>query len=477
MMIRPRFHLIWLWLAANLLGNLLIGLTDWQTQQARFSQDSSIAHRLLSQKSAQQEAVLATLAQLNVPPASHNLLAGLQGVMPQLQQLHYLPQEANRLPFALRHDWQQARQQGKTVVRPAERHRLWLIHPGGWAMQIDVRRWLAAPDWPAELGEVSLQLPQGQSLLLARPAAKLLTLDAFELQKPLLIGDQAFTFQSQGRYQLSNWPWWQSLLLALLSTLGLLAWHHRHQARRQQQLAQEQLRLAHQHRLGSLGEMAAGMAHELNQPLTAILANVRAAERLLDDEDERDSVRHALRTSASQARRAADIVGRLRNMIGQTGAGQIKAMPLAPLLQSLLDLQQHELTAKGIAISWLDDAPDCQVMADAVALEQILHNLVQNAAQALGTRGGHIHLHGSRQGRHYRLCVSDDGPGIAETVLPQLFQPFFTTREGGLGLGLSLAETLAHGMHASLTAANLPAGGACFTLTLPLADATEPTTT
>ena len=81
-------------------------------------------------------------------------------------------------------------------------------------------------------------------------------------------------------------------------------------------------------------------------------------------------------------------------------------------------------------------------------------------------------LHGEALGSRYWLTVSDDGPGIPPEVLPRLFQPFFTTREGGMGLGLSLSETLAHGMHGQLTAANLPTGGACFTLSLPLAENT-----
>jgi len=109
------------------------------------------------------------------------------------------------------------------------------------------------------------------------------------------------------------------------------------------------------------------------------------------------------------------------------------------LLESLLVLRHDELASRRIALSWDNASPTARLQAEPVALEQILHNLVQNAAEALGSRGGHIHLRGEALGNRYWLTVSDDGPGIPPEVLPRLFQPFFTTREGGMGLGLSLS--------------------------------------
>jgi C4-dicarboxylate-specific signal transduction histidine kinase len=113
------------------------------------------------------------------------------------------------------------------------------------------------------------------------------------------------------------------------------------------------------------------------------------------------------------------------------------------------------------------------VAADPVALDQIVHNLLMNALQALeavdiGAR--RLTLTVSQTDGHGELRVADSGPGIPVEVLPHLFEPFFSTRDGGLGLGLSLCETLASGMNGSLAATNRPEGGAAFCLRLPLSE-------
>ncbi|MFC3626316.1 sensor histidine kinase [Vogesella amnigena] len=461
------------WLLASLLGSALLGYRALREQQERFLQDSSIAHRLLSQKTVQHDAVLATLAQLETPPAAERLLAGLQPALPQLLAIGRwqagrwqgsAPEPAG-LSAALHH----AAQLRSAQTLPAGGGSYWLVDASGWSLLIDAHRLLAGSDWPPALARISLDLPGGELALLARqpqpaPWGWLLAVD-----KRLPAASQPFAFHSRRVLTPAEWPWGQWLALSALLALLLGLTRARLQVRAQRHQAQEQARLANLNRLGTLGEMAAGIAHELNQPLTAILANVRAAERMLDDEDERDTVRQALQTSAAQARRAADIVGRLRAMVTQPGGG-CTALDPQPLLESLLVLRHDELASRRIALSWDNASPAARLQAEPVALEQILHNLVQNAAEALGSRGGHIRLRGEALGNRYWLTVSDDGPGIPPEVLPRLFQPFFTTREGGMGLGLSLSETLAHGMHGQLTAANLPAGGACFTLSLPLAE-------
>jgi C4-dicarboxylate-specific signal transduction histidine kinase len=112
-----------------------------------------------------------------------------------------------------------------------------------------------------------------------------------------------------------------------------------------------------------------------------------------------------------------------------------------------------------------------RVQADAVALEQIVHNLLMNALQALElvpAPDRRLAVSVGRNGQEGVLTVTDNGRGISPEALPRLFEPFFSTREGGLGLGLSLSETLASGMGGSLSAANVPPHGARFTLALPL---------
>jgi C4-dicarboxylate-specific signal transduction histidine kinase len=118
-------------------------------------------------------------------------------------------------------------------------------------------------------------------------------------------------------------------------------------------------------------------------------------------------------------------------------------------------------------------APDRStvVRADPVALDQIVHNLLLNALQAMDAPSvsrRQLAVSVGAEGAQGWLSVSDTGPGLPQDVLPRVFEPFFSTREGGLGLGLSLSESLAQGMGGRLMAENLPAGGARFTLWLPL---------
>jgi C4-dicarboxylate-specific signal transduction histidine kinase len=220
------------------------------------------------------------------------------------------------------------------------------------------------------------------------------------------------------------------------------------------------------------------MAHELNQPLTAILANTQAAKRLLqDDPPELPTALQAMDQAVAQARRAAEVLARLRRTVEQPGTSQPgEAADLEQVVRKALDLLEPECRRRSLIATVRVEQP-ARVLAERVALEQIVHNLLTNALQALdlvpdGERKLTIVIT-VEQGAGV-LRVADSGPGIAADVLPRVFEPFFTTREGGLGLGLSLCETLAMGMGGQLRAqANTPRG-ALFILSLPLAHSLGP---
>jgi C4-dicarboxylate-specific signal transduction histidine kinase len=248
------------------------------------------------------------------------------------------------------------------------------------------------------------------------------------------------------------------------------AWQRQRAERRR---ALELLRLGQVGRLNALGELAAGMAHELNQPLTAVLANVQAAQRLLADEPpETDTARTAMAQAVQQARRAGEVVARLRRMVERPELGAaLRPLALGEALRSALDLLAPDFSRLGVVLA-VDDQSSPAVLAEPVALEQIVHNLLSNALQALeqvpaAERRLWVSL--ATVGSLGLLTVRDSGPGIAPELLPRIFEPFFSTRPGGLGLGLSLCETLAAGMGGSLTARAVPARGAEFVLALPLA--------
>jgi len=463
------------WLALSLAGGAWLFGQRLAELNARFYQDTSITHRLLSQRATQHEAVLTTLALEATVREPVQLLAGLQSALPELVALGRLehgtwrgsqppPPElvaAARRAAVLRHP----------LALPADGARYWLVDGQGQALLIDARRLLGADEWPAALGNLTLALPQGQVTLLNRQSDAPRLGWPLVVVKPLGAKSQPFRLESRRDVTLAEWPWGWFALWAALAALLVGAAHGWWQGRANAARERERARLAGMTRLNTLGEMAAGLAHELNQPLTAILSHVQAAARLLDDEDERDTVRQALQTSATQARRAADIIARLRALVAPGGRAPACAVDVDALVGTLRFLLGPELAERRIALVWQDQADAARPLADPVALEQIVHNLLGNAIEALGQTPGErrITLRAERDAACYRLSVADSGPGIAPEHLPHLFEPFFTTRAGGLGLGLPLCETLAGAMDGQLAAANLPDGGACFTLTLPLA--------
>ncbi|UCO96127.1 sensor histidine kinase [Metapseudomonas lalkuanensis] len=449
-----------------------IGWQDYADRYERFFQDTSIAQRMLSQKTVQHEAVLATLAALSHPPIPERLLPSLQPSMPQLLGLGYLRDGvwagSTDFPPGLAAAVRQAQQLGRPVTLALDEARYWLVAPSGWSLLLDARHLIPVADFPPSLAMLTLDVGAGPLTLLARQSASSAGLK-IDLHKPLGAVSQPFPVHSWRTLTLADWPWTAWLAWAAASCLlaaGTTAWQRsRAEARRQQ----EAVRLAAMTRLSTLGEMAAGIAHELNQPLTAILAQVRAAERLLDDEEERPAVRQALLASAGQARRAADIISRMRELVKPSSPSPRRVVDPDALAASLLFLREDELARRGIRLTWRNARPGARPLGDRVALEQILHNLVQNAADASGTRS--IALNGAVEGSEYVFSVSDDGPGIDAEALPRLFEPFYTTRPQGMGLGLALCETLAGAMDGRMTVRNLEPRGACFTLRLPLAGA------
>ncbi|MFJ1300850.1 sensor histidine kinase [Pseudomonadota bacterium AL_CKDN230030165-1A_HGKHYDSX7] len=473
-----RWRTVGAWVLLGLAGMVWLARQDYIAQRDRFAQGASIAHRLLSQKAVQHEAVLATLAALSHPPAPERLLPSLRPALAELLALGWLSpqgwQGSEPEPAGLAQAVAQARARGHAVTLPLDAAQYWLVAPSSWSMRIDARLLLPPADIAPAVGRLTLDVHDPDLVLHASPGKPSAIGPLLEVRKPLGSASQPFLMQAQRRLGPADWPWLDWAIWLCASALVVAAGRHWQDSRRQARRQAEQARMAALARLNTLGEMAAGIAHELNQPLTAILAQNRAAERLLDDPDEQPAVRQALRASAQQARRAADIIERLRALVGPGSAAA--RVPLAPdaLVASLCFLSEPELARHQITLNWSNDSPAARPLGDPIAVEQILHNLVNNAITALATVAAprHIRVHGHSEDGRYHISVSDNGPGMAPEHLPHLFEPFYTTRDGGMGLGLTLCDTLAGSMDGRMQARNLPEGGACFTLSLPL----EPTT-
>lgn len=479
------------WAAGVLLGGGLLARAELMQLQEAFYTDARIEHRLLSQRAVQHDAILATLALLRTADANDQPEQRLPAVYPQILSVQRADAHATWTDTALTAAQAQSRAQNRAVLAAVDlaqgRYQLVLAGPtASYAMTIDIRQMVPWSDWPTspDKSPMRVTLTNGVQAMVLQSGQGSDTPRSgwhFSTEKTLASPSQPLQLVSQQHVGWAALPW--DRMLAWAALWAILLWAARallHQ-RADRLRAEDRLRLGQLTRLNTLGELAAGMAHELNQPLTAVLANTQAALRLLDDEEaDRSTVKAALQQTVQQARRASDVVGRLRRTVERPGAGStLLTTNLMEVVRRALYLLEPELQRNQTTPTLQWQGPPFDVLADGVALEQIVHNLLSNALQALDqvpAQERALHLTLERRGGRGCLTVQDSGPGIAPEVLPRLFEPFFTTRADGLGLGLSLCETLAQGMGGTLTAAQHAPRSAVFCLCLPLAQATPPAT-
>jgi PAS domain S-box-containing protein len=230
-------------------------------------------------------------------------------------------------------------------------------------------------------------------------------------------------------------------------------------------------RLAQSSRLGMLGELTASIAHEVNQPLGAILSNAEAAEILLGFENPQlDEIRAILADIRRDDLRAGEVIRQVRSMVARE---EVHMVPLDPgaLATGVAGLIRHDCKRRGIALDSGIAANLPLVRGAKVQLEQVLLNLLLNSMDALKDPASHdkkirISVESTPDGR-VDIAVADTGPGIAPDVMPKLFDNFFTTKESGMGLGLALSRSIAESHSGCLVAENAPNGGAVFHFILP----------
>jgi signal transduction histidine kinase len=260
------------------------------------------------------------------------------------------------------------------------------------------------------------------------------------------------------------------ILLQAVSLVALLVQRRlRDAAEKQAQVHRNDL--AHLSRVSLMGELSASLAHELNQPLTAILSNAQAAARFLEAEHpDLDTVRDIVRDIADDDRRAGEVIRRLRELL-KKGQPQLQPLHCRDLVTTVLRVAKSDLEIRDVTVSTNLAADLPLVNGDPVQLQQVLLNLVINAADALRALPAperRVTIAATtREGQQVELSVSDRGHGIAEGDLQAVFQPFFTTKAEGLGMGLSISRSIVEAHGGRLWAANNPGGGATFYVVLP----------
>jgi signal transduction histidine kinase len=470
-----------LWCALTAVGCVLLARAELARLHEAFETDARIAHRLLSQRAVQHDAILATLALLQ--PAAGSGELRLPALYPQILAVQRRDAGAAwpspTLAAAEQRSLSLKRATLADADLPAGRYRLVLAsQPASFALTMDLNAVVPWSEWPMTPRDspVRVTLENENAHFVVQPGRLAANGWRYEFHKHLAADSQPFDVVAQRVVGWSELPWRWMLpwAVAMAALVAGVQWLRRQRAERER--AEELLRLGQVARLDTLGELAAGMAHELNQPLAAMLANTQAARRLLDeDPPELTTARGAMRQAEVQARRASDVLGRLRRSVERPQEGAaLRPVRLEDAVRNAFYLLEPEFARRQVAPKLEAEGADLAVQAEPVALEQIIHNLLTNALQALDQvpareRSLSVQLRADQgQGA---LSVRDTGPGIAPELLPRIFEPFFSTREHGLGLGLSLCETLAAGMGGQLGVQSGAPRGATFTLRLPLASA------
>ncbi len=247
--------------------------------------------------------------------------------------------------------------------------------------------------------------------------------------------------------------------------------------RAQARLAEAESGLARAARSVTVGAVSASIAHEVNTPLAAIAANAQASLRWLRrPEPDLAEVTAALEDVVSEARRARDVVARTRSLFGTAAPAPVPIDVVEAAREATL-IAERELRANGAAVLLTAESGLPPVAGDLVQIEQVLVNLLVNAAQAMvGSRGGRtIGMSVRAEPGAVRVTVSDTGPGVAPEERARIFAPFHSTKAGGMGMGLAICRTCIDAHGGDLWVDEAPGGGAAFHIRLPFQDTGQDT--
>jgi signal transduction histidine kinase len=229
--------------------------------------------------------------------------------------------------------------------------------------------------------------------------------------------------------------------------------------------------LAHANRQATAGELSSSIAHELNQPLGAILTNAETAELILDSPSpDLSEVKEILVDIRRDDLRASEVIHRMRSLLRRTPF-ETRDIDLNDTMREVFELLSAQASARNIALDLQPSPGALHVKGDPVQLQQVILNLIVNSMDAMAAMPDHRTVVGRTEvnGRSSAvISISDSGPGIPPNRLNEVFDPFFTTKKQGMGIGLSIARTIVQAHKGRIWAENQTGGGAVFHLSLPL---------
>lgn len=452
-----------------------LGATAFVQRQSLIEElttQSAILHRLASQRADQHDAHLTSLSAIFVAGGLGrsdlflDVVATITRFYPRVVSVHVVPFEAaqagiNSKPNLSEEDMGLIRQlgrqsSGELQVRqlPGQPDHYLLVKrtpntdaaEHSLAMIINATALIETDDlfWQRSSAAQRLVTPQGEVL-----TGDVLASDVI-LTKPLGSQSQPLILDTSLRITFADVlpPRTIAMVTAFVTALlavsvALLGQSNRRQeAERNSALSAQETRLAHASRVNAMGEMASGMAHELAQPLTAILSQAQAGRHLAKRGDVA-RLSSVFDDTVTQAQRAADILERLRRW-SKPNRAEVKACSLNQAARNVEQLLARDATNKGAVVSLILPDDPLMINADPVALEQIIFNLMRNALEA--SDAAKVTVTTRLQGTLVILEVSDEGPGVADGLKPRIFEPFVTGKPNGTGLGLALCQRLVEEM-------------------------------
>ena len=280
-------------------------------------------------------------------------------------------------------------------------------------------------------------------------------------------------FRQPSAWDLYRWP--VSLVALLIVLQGTLITGLLHQRRRRMyaelQATQRMSELAHLNRLSVAGELAASIAHEINQPLGAILTNTETLELMLKaPAPDLDEIREIVDEIRTADERASDVITHLRSILKKKPF-ELKAIEINEVVAEAVELLSSLALARHVKMSTLLSPTPLPAIGDRVQLQQVIINLIMNSLDALSSISSEertITFRTALMDSVALISVSDTGPSIPADKLNEIFEPFFTTKQSGIGMGLSIARTIVEAHDGRLWAENRPDGGAVFYIAIPL---------
>ncbi len=338
-----------------------------------------------------------------------------------------------------------------------------------------------------EAAQRVLRILDGQALVgipitkgsFARPIFDWRQLQRFAIDERRLPPGSDIRFRPPSLWTQYRWPIIATVVVVLVQGLMISSLLLERSRRRAAELESRRriLEVIHLNRSATAGALSASIAHELYQPLGAILINAKAAEDLLKAQPpDLDEVKEILADIRRDDQRAGDVIRHLRGLL-RKGEIEIRQFDLNDAVRDALDVLESEAHMRGVTLS-VDQAPGTvPVRANQVHLEQVILNLATNGMDAMSTCAPgmrRLTLQTALVGdSEVEISVSDSGTGIPEDRLKNIFATFYTTKPQGTGLGLSIARSIVETYGGRIWAENRSTGGAVFRFTLPLARATN----